>query len=173
MTCGACRGRAGRTDQPPVPAVRTPPPWGPLPASGPVGIAPYRLPARPCIAWRLSARTGRRMTGFLARPAGSPEGSYMKVLHSSRPGQRLPTSCLSGPDLPAPWWLVRLALHVALASIPVLAISADVFGWISLRAVTIAVLLPTLVVTIIVVVRDPDRSDRVLLAGFGWGLLAC
>ena len=97
----------------------------------------------------------------------------MKVLHSSRPGQRLPASSLSGPDVPAPRWLVRLALHVALASIPVLAISADVFGWISLRAVTIAVLLPTLVVTIIVVVRDPDRSDRVLLAGFGWGLLAC
>ena len=97
----------------------------------------------------------------------------MKVLHSSRPGQRLPASSLSGPDLPAPRWLVRLGLHVALASIPVLAISADVFGWISLRAVTIAVLLPTLVVTIIVVVRDPDRSDRVLLAGFGWGLLAC
>ena len=80
----------------------------------------------------------------------------MKVLRSSRPGQRLPASSPSGPDLPAPRWLARLALHVALASIPVLAISADVFGWISLRAVTIAVLLPTLLVTIIVVVRDPD-----------------
>jgi hypothetical protein len=33
-------------------------------------------------------------------------------------------------------------LHLAIASIPMLAISADVFGWISLRTVAIGLLLP-------------------------------
>lgn len=76
-------------------------------------------------------------------------------------------------DIPMPRWFVRFGLHLAIASIPVLAISADVFGWISLRAVAIGVLVPMLVVTAIVVTRDRHRSDRVILAGFIWGLLAC
>lgn len=73
----------------------------------------------------------------------------------------------------APRWFVRLCLHLAIATIPVLAISADVFGWVSLRTVAIGLLLPLLVLTAIVVARNPDRSDRVMLAGFAWGLLAC
>lgn len=74
---------------------------------------------------------------------------------------------------PGALWFARLGLHLAIASIPVLAISADVFGWVSLRAVAIGLLLPMLIVAAIVVTRDPDSSDRVILAGFAWGLLAC
>ena len=83
-----------------------------------------------------------------------------------------PVGVTAASDL-APRWFIRIGLHLSIASVPVLAISADVFGWVSLRTVAIGVLLPLLVATAIAVVRDPDRSDRVLLAGFGWGLLAC
>lgn len=95
----------------------------------------------------------------------------MTALHNSlhyRPPVRL--AAASGL---ASRWFVRIGLHLAIASIPVLAISADVFGWVSLRTVAIGLLLPLLVLTAIVVARDPDRSDRVMLAGFAWGLLAC
>ena len=70
-------------------------------------------------------------------------------------------------------WYVRLQLHLALASIPVLAISAHVFWSVSLRTVALAVLLPLLVALAVIVVMRPDASDRLLLAGFLWGLLAC
>jgi hypothetical protein len=74
---------------------------------------------------------------------------------------------------PALRWLARLGLHLTLAGVPVLAISANVFGLISLRTVAVGLLLPALVMTGVVVTREPDRSDRVILAGFVWGLLAC
>lgn len=74
---------------------------------------------------------------------------------------------------PSPMWTLRLGLHLAVATIPVVAISADVFGWVSLRTTAIYVLSPLLVAMAIVVLARPDRSDRVVLAGFLWGLLAC
>ena len=70
-------------------------------------------------------------------------------------------------------WLARLNLHLAVASIPVLAISAHVFWLVSLRTVALFVLLPLVAVLAMFVTARPDRSDRVILAGFLWGLLAC
>jgi hypothetical protein len=74
------------------------------------------------------------------------------------------------PGLP---WYVRLHLHLAIASIPVLAISAHVLWSVSLRIVALAVLLPLLGAFAAVVVSRPHRSDRLLFAGFLWGLVAC
>jgi hypothetical protein len=70
-------------------------------------------------------------------------------------------------------WPARLALHLALASVPVLAISAHVFWSLSLLTVAWALLLPLAIGLGVLVVRRPDTSDRLLLAGFLWGLLAC
>lgn len=77
-----------------------------------------------------------------------------------------------GPG-PGTLWHVRLQTHLALASIPVLAISAHVFTSLSLRTVAVAALLPLVVALATFVTRRPDRSDHVLLAGFIWGLVAC
>jgi hypothetical protein len=79
---------------------------------------------------------------------------------------------ISGRFAPVPW-LARLNLHLAVASIPVLAISAHVFWLVSLRTVALFVLLPLVAALAMFVASRPDRSDRVILAGFLWGLLAC
>lgn len=75
--------------------------------------------------------------------------------------------------LPGPMWLVRLHLYLAVGSIPVLGISAHVLGWVSLSIIDLYVLAPLLVVLAALVLVRPDRSDKVALAGFLWGLVAC
>lgn len=74
---------------------------------------------------------------------------------------------------PAPMWTLRVGLHMAIATIPVMAISVHVFGWVSLHTVAIYVMPPLLAAVAALVLARPDRSDRVVLAGFLWGLLAC
>ena len=70
-------------------------------------------------------------------------------------------------------WHARLQVHLAVAAIPVLAISAHVFTSVSLVTVSLAVLVPLLVVSAAFVLGRPHVSDRLLLAGFLWGLVAC
>jgi hypothetical protein len=55
----------------------------------------------------------------------------------------------------------------------VLAISAHVLAYVSLQALALDLLVPLLVVLAALVLLRPDPSDRVLLAGFVWGLVAC
>lgn len=74
---------------------------------------------------------------------------------------------------PSPMWFLRLGVYLALAGIPVLSITAHVFGWVSMYTVTLFVLPPLLVAVAAFVLFRPDRSDRVMLAGFLWGLVAC
>ena len=74
---------------------------------------------------------------------------------------------------PSPMWTLRAGLHLAVATIPVVAISAHVFGWVSLRTTAIYVLLPLLAAMATLILTRPDRSDRIVLNGFLWGLLAC
>lgn len=71
------------------------------------------------------------------------------------------------------WWIVRVAIHVSLASLPVLGISAEVFGLLSLYSLAIYVLLPLVVLTAAMAAFAPDRFDTIVLSGFIWGLLAC
>ena len=68
---------------------------------------------------------------------------------------------------------VRFGLYLVLASTPLLAISGDVFGAVSLRAVSSWFLFPLLGILAILVVFKPDGIDRTALAGFAWGLVAC
>jgi hypothetical protein len=72
--------------------------------------------------------------------------------------------------IPAP---VRCCFYLVLASTPLLAISAEVFGIVSLRAVSGVFLFPLLAILAVVVVLKPDSTDRTAFAGFAWGLAAC
>ncbi|MGH3855697.1 MAG: hypothetical protein ACRDR6_19855 [Pseudonocardiaceae bacterium] len=80
---------------------------------------------------------------------------------------------MARPGLPEPMWILRLGVHLALSSIPVLAISADVFGWVSLHTVAVWVMPPLLVAVAAMTLGRPQHSDRLVLAGFLWGLVAC
>jgi hypothetical protein len=69
--------------------------------------------------------------------------------------------------------MVRVAIHVSLASLPVLGITAEVFGLFSLYDLAIYVLLPLVALTAAMAVFAPDRFDMIVLYGFIWGILAC
>lgn len=84
-----------------------------------------------------------------------------------------PADLRRAPALGRFWWMVRLAVHLSLASLPVLGISAEVFGLLSLYYLAIYVLLPLVALTAVMAVFAPDRFDMIVLSGFIWGLLAC
>jgi len=67
----------------------------------------------------------------------------------------------------------RFGLYLILASTPLLAISGEVFGVVSLHAVSIVILFPLLAILAVLVVLRPDDMDRTAFTGFGWGLVAC
>ena len=67
----------------------------------------------------------------------------------------------------------RFCLYLVLASTPLLAVSGEVFGVVSLRAISIVVLFPLLAALAVLVVVKPRDLDRTALTGFAWGLVAC
>ena len=68
---------------------------------------------------------------------------------------------------------VRFGLYLVLASTPLLAISGEVFGVVSLRAVSTLFLFPALGILAVLVMVKAARIDRTALAGFAWGVAAC
>jgi hypothetical protein len=93
---------------------------------------------------------------------------------SARPSTPARVLATPGPrELAAPRVLARLAAHLVLGALPVLGISADVFGWIGLHALAVYVLLPLALGVALLVVLDRDRLDVLILAAFCWGMLAC
>src|SRR5579859_1542333 len=69
--------------------------------------------------------------------------------------------------------VARLAAHLSLAGLPVLGISADVFGWVHLHALAVYVLLPLAISVALLVVLDRDRMDLLVGSAFCWGVLSC
>ena len=67
----------------------------------------------------------------------------------------------------------RFGLYLVLASTPLLAISGEVFGVVSLRTVSELFLFPLLGILAALVVFKPDGMDRAAFAGFAWGLAGC
>ncbi len=67
----------------------------------------------------------------------------------------------------------RFGLYLVLASTPLLSISGEVFGVVSMRTVSNLFLFPLLGTLAVLVVFKPDRMDRTAFAGFAWGLVAC
>ncbi len=109
-----------------------------------------------------------RLAGFPAHRPVAPAGAGQPDVDERAPGP----PGMSRRFAPATW-LARVNVHLAVASIPVLAISAHVFWLVSLRTVALFVLLPLVAALALFIVARPDRSDRVVLAGFLWGLVAC
>jgi hypothetical protein len=68
---------------------------------------------------------------------------------------------------------VRFGLYLILASTPLLAISGEVFGVVSLRTVSALFLFPLLGILAVLVIFKPAGIDRTALAGFAWGVVAC
>jgi hypothetical protein len=124
---------------------------------------PTPVPARPGRLPPATAAPGRHVDPTGPRPnpsTGSPISARLRHL------------IVCQPD--AGWqWHARQALHLAVASIPVLAISAHVFWSVSLLTVAVAGLLPLIGVLAAVVMTRPHFSDRLIVAGFTWGLVAC
>src|SRR5260370_36941990 len=67
----------------------------------------------------------------------------------------------------------RSGLYLVLAGTPLLAISGEVFGVVSLRTVSGWFLFPLLGILAVLVVLRPDGMDRTAFAGFTWGLVGC
>jgi hypothetical protein len=68
---------------------------------------------------------------------------------------------------------VRSGLYLVLASTPLLAVSGEVFGVVSLRTVSLLFLFPLLGFLAVLAMFKPYDIDRTALAGFAWGLVAC
>jgi hypothetical protein len=68
---------------------------------------------------------------------------------------------------------VRFGLYLVLAGTPLLAISGEVFGVVSLRAVSALFLFPLLGILAVQVISKPAGIDKTALAGFAWGVVAC
>lgn len=67
----------------------------------------------------------------------------------------------------------RFGLYLVVASTPLLAISGEVFGVVSLRAVGSWLLFPLLAILAVLMVLRPDEVDRTARSGFAWGIAAC
>ena len=68
---------------------------------------------------------------------------------------------------------VRFGLYLVAASTPLLAISGEVFGVVSLRTISAVVLFPVLAILAVLVIVKPAGIDRTARAGFAWGVVAC
>lgn len=68
---------------------------------------------------------------------------------------------------------VRFGLYLVLASTPLPAISGEVFGVVSLCAVSALFLFPLLGILAVLAIFKPAGIDRTALAGFAWGVVAC
>ncbi len=67
---------------------------------------------------------------------------------------------------------VRFGLYLVLASTPLLTMSGEVFGVVSLRAVSTLFLFPLLGILAVLVIFKPAGIDRTALADFAWGVVA-
>ena len=66
----------------------------------------------------------------------------------------------------------RLGLHLLLAALPLLAISAQVFGIVDMNISAGLLVLPLTAIMVAVSLLRPLSSDRIVVAGMAWGLLA-
>jgi hypothetical protein len=66
-----------------------------------------------------------------------------------------------------------MLLHLVLAGVPLLAISAQVFGFLPMRAVAALVIVPLVIVIALLSLFVPHPGDRITLWGFLWGMVAC
>lgn len=71
------------------------------------------------------------------------------------------------------WAFARIGMYLLLASLPLLAISAHVFGVVSMTATGPLVIIPLGAVLAVFCVVAPHPIDRIVGYGLGWGMFAC
>lgn len=69
--------------------------------------------------------------------------------------------------------LCRVGLHLLLAALPLLAISAHVFGLITMNWSAALMVVPLATTIVALSIFAPHPEERVILHGFLWGMLAC
>ncbi len=69
--------------------------------------------------------------------------------------------------------LTRVGLHLLLAALPLLAISAHVFGLITMNWSAALLVVPLATAIVALSIFAPHPEERVILHGFLWGTLAC
>lgn len=69
--------------------------------------------------------------------------------------------------------VTRILLHLALAAVPLLAISAEVFGAFPMRTSAALIVIPLVIIVAVLTLFAPHPSDRIVGAGLLWGMLAC
>ncbi|HEY2190934.1 MAG TPA: hypothetical protein VGH76_01350 [Actinomycetospora sp.] len=69
--------------------------------------------------------------------------------------------------------LLRVGLHLLLAALPLLAISAHVFGLIEMNWSAALLVVPLATAIVALTIFAPHPEERVILHGFLWGMLAC
>ncbi|MCQ4119626.1 hypothetical protein [Rhodococcus tibetensis] len=69
--------------------------------------------------------------------------------------------------------LTRIGLYLLLAALPLLAISAQVFGVVSMNTTGALVIIPLAAVLAVLCVFAPHPIDRIVGHGLGWGMFAC
>lgn len=92
--------------------------------------------------------------------------------HAPPPADR-PVAPLARRLAPHRWAIARTALYLLLASLPLLAISAHVFGLASMNATGALVIIPLAATLAVVCVCSPHPIDRVVGNGLAWGMFAC
>ena len=69
--------------------------------------------------------------------------------------------------------LLRVGLHLLLAALPLLAISAHVFGLITMNWSAALLVVPLATAIVALTIFAPHPEERVILHGFVWGMVAC
>lgn len=69
--------------------------------------------------------------------------------------------------------LGRVGLHLLLAAVPLLAISAQVFGALEMRSALAWLIVPAVIVVAGLALFAPHPVDRILTAGLLWGVVGC
>ncbi|MHC1560687.1 hypothetical protein ACR9E3_17150 [Actinomycetospora sp. C-140] len=69
--------------------------------------------------------------------------------------------------------LVRIGLHLLLAALPLLAISAHVFGVIKMQYSAGILVIPLATAIVALTVLAPHGGDRVVASGMWWGVVGC
>jgi hypothetical protein len=69
--------------------------------------------------------------------------------------------------------LLRVGLHLLLAALPLLAISAHVFGLITMNWSAALLVVPLATAIVALSIFAPHPEERVILHGFLWGMVAC
>jgi hypothetical protein len=74
---------------------------------------------------------------------------------------------------PQIWMLARIGLHLLLAALPLLAISMQVFGVVSMNTTAALVIIPLAATLGVLAIFAPDPTDRIVGRGLIWGIVAC